>query len=205
MLSYLLFPCFCSSSQATKRVASMRRQATENKERSAAADRDLGWFECTASLSPLSHQLSTLLSSLPLQCIDCSRLQPQHVATSAFLFATATTRGPTRSRHVALARSLSPTPRLHQRAARLPPCSRLPLARRRAPARARGGRYRPLSSGASTIARRGSPAPLPPRCRPQSPSLARTMGRIGTSLRETRQMQTEGQGATQPEEVQGKQ
>jgi hypothetical protein len=92
------------------------------------------------------------------------------------LVSTASTRGPIRSRHVdqsdratSLSRVLSP----RQCLASLSPPSRPPLARADAPARARARRYRPLSPGASTIARRrplararAAAASSRPRCRP---------------------------------------
>jgi hypothetical protein len=81
------------------------------------------------------------------------------------LVSTASTRGPIRSRHVdqsdratSLSRVLSP----RQCLASLSPPSRPPLARADAPARARARRYRPLSPGASAVARQPSLARLSP-------------------------------------------
>jgi hypothetical protein len=86
------------------------------------------------------------------------------------LVVTASTRGPIRSRHVALARALAP------------PVPRLPLARAGAPARARARRYRPLSPGTSAIARRRPLARLSPARGRQRPLLARAATHTATSL-----------------------
>jgi hypothetical protein len=85
------------------------------------------------------------------------------------LVATASTRGPIRSRHVALARALAP----RSRPASASPPSRPPLAQAGAPARARARRYRPLSPGASAIAPRRPLARLSPARGRQRPLLAR--------------------------------
>jgi len=101
------------------------------------------------------------------------------------LVATASTRGPIRSRHVDQsdrATSLSPALSPRQCLASLSPPSRPPLARAGAPARARARRYRPLSPGASAIARRRSLARLSPARGRQRPLLARAAARTGTSL-----------------------
>jgi hypothetical protein len=97
------------------------------------------------------------------------------------LVATASTRGPIRSRHVDQsdrATSLSPG----SRPASASPPSRPPLARADAPARARARRYRPLSPGASAIARCRPLARLSPARGRQRPLLARAAARTGTSL-----------------------
>jgi hypothetical protein len=100
------------------------------------------------------------------------------------LVATASTRGPIRSRHVALARALAP----RSRSASASPPSRPPLARAGAPARARARRYRPLSPGASAIARRRPLARLSPARGRQRPLLARAAARTGTSLNARHQL-----------------
>ena len=101
------------------------------------------------------------------------------------LVATASTRGPIRSRHVDQSdRATSLSPR-----ALAPPVPRLPLASLSpasrpagAPARARARRYRPLSPGASAIARRRPLARLSPARGRQRPLLARAAARTATSL-----------------------
>jgi hypothetical protein len=101
------------------------------------------------------------------------------------LVATASTRGPIRSRHVDQSdrvTSLSPALSPRQCLASLSPPSRPPLARAGAPARARARRYRPLSPGASAIARRRPLARLSPVRGRQRPLLARAAARTGTSL-----------------------
>jgi hypothetical protein len=75
------------------------------------------------------------------------------------------TREVIRSRHVDQSdrvTSLSPALSPRQCLASLSPPSRPPLARAGAPARARARRYRPLSPGASAVARRPSLARLSP-------------------------------------------
>ena len=105
------------------------------------------------------------------------------------LVATASTRGPIRSRHVDQsdrATSLSPALSPRQCLASLSPPSRPPLARAGAPARARARRYRPLSPGASAIARCRPLARLSPARGRQRPLLARAAARTTTSLRMVR-------------------
>jgi hypothetical protein len=80
----------------------------------------------THSHSPLPRQLSSPLSPLLLQCTGCSRLQPQAIATSAFLFQNY---GPIRSHHLTVAPRSRPRRRYRQHVTHLPPAYRLPLAR----------------------------------------------------------------------------
>jgi hypothetical protein len=105
--------------------------------------------------------------------------QPQTTATSAFLFQNY---GPIRSRHLTVTPRSRPRRRHHQRVTHLPPAYRLPLARGRAPVQARAGRYRPLSPGGGSSARRVALAHLQPRSRLLLGAIALTMGCIGTSL-----------------------
>jgi hypothetical protein len=87
-----------------------------------------------------------------------------------WLVATASTRGPIRSRHVDQsdrATSLSPALSPRQCLASLSPPSRPPLARAGAPARARARRHRPAPASRPPIARaRAAAASSRPRCRP---------------------------------------
>jgi hypothetical protein len=97
------------------------------------------------------------------------------------LVATASTRGPIRSRHLTVAPRSRPRRRHRQRVAPLSPAYRLPLPGARSSA-GESGRYRPLSPGGGNSARRVALARLQPRSRLLLGAIALTITCIGTSL-----------------------